>query len=97
MREVQALSQQAGFDVTILLAPSDARMYGAAFDGMPRLSAEPSFLNQVNAMARELGFKTVDLAELMRPYASREMLYYRDDHHWNERGNAVAAQLIAAN
>jgi hypothetical protein len=24
------------------------------------------------------------------------MLYYRDDHHWNERGNEIAAQLIQA-
>jgi hypothetical protein len=31
----------------------------------------------------------------MRPYAERELLYFRDDTHWNARGNRVAAELIA--
>ena len=92
---LQRLSQQHGFRVTVILAPSDVRLYGAAFEGMPHLSAEPSFLQHVAGLAAAHGFAVVDLADLMKPYAQRELLYYRDDHHWNVRGNAVAALLLA--
>lgn len=95
MRELQQLAQKHGFSVTVLLAPSDVRLYGETFEGMPQLSSTPSFLDHVSRLSGELGFSVVDLVTLMRPYAANELLYYRDDHHWNVRGNAVAARIIA--
>ena len=41
-------------------------------------------------------FGVVNLLTLLQPYAGSEMLYYRDDHHWNERGNEVVARLLQA-
>jgi hypothetical protein len=43
-----------------------------------------------------MGFRVIDLHSLLRPFANTELLYYRDDHHWNVRGNEVVAQLITA-
>ncbi len=94
LRDMQALAARHGFRVTVILAPTAARLYGATFEGFPALSAEPWFTDYVARQADSLGFGVVDLVRLMRPAAEREMLYYRDDHHWNERGNAVAAELI---
>jgi hypothetical protein len=95
-REMRELSQRLGFTVTVIIAPSDARLYGAAFDGFPPLSTEPHFINYVASVSREMGFSVVNLLPLLQPFAKDELLYYRDDHHWNVRGNAVVAQLIAS-
>ncbi|HSA56547.1 MAG TPA: hypothetical protein VLE53_12640 [Gemmatimonadaceae bacterium] len=92
--EMRELSKRHGFRVTVLMAPSDARLYGPSFEGFPRLSEAPHFTEYVMELARRQGFDAVDLLPLMRPYAEREMLYYRDDHHWNARGNEVAALVI---
>ncbi len=94
-RDMRALAERQGFRVTVILAPTAARLYGADFEGFPTPSSEPWFLHHVGDLARSVGFEVVDLSQLMRPAAARELLYYRDDHHWNERGNEVAAQLIA--
>lgn len=92
--EMRELSERHGFRVTVLMAPSDARMYGADFQDFPKLSETPHFTEYVMELARQHGFAAVDMLPLMRPYADREMLYYRDDHHWNARGNEVAALVI---
>jgi hypothetical protein len=94
-REMRALSERHGFAVTVIVAPSDVRLYGREFAGLPTPSAEPHFARYVLDLARGQGFATVDLLTLLQPHAAREMLYYRDDHHWNVRGNAVVADLLA--
>ena len=92
--EMKALSERLGFRVTVVVAPSDARVYGPAFDGMPALSAQPHFIDYVVELSQRTGFDVVNLLPLLRPFADRELLYYRDDHHWNARGNAIVAQLL---
>jgi hypothetical protein len=42
-----------------------------------------------------MGFETLNLFPLMQPYADKELLYLRDDDHWNARGNEVVAEVIA--
>jgi lysophospholipase L1-like esterase len=37
----------------------------------------------------------VDLYELLKPQASTELLYYRDDTHWTPRGHQLVADLLA--
>ena len=91
---MRALSQHFGFEVTVIVAPSDARLHGADFDEFPKLSDKPYFVDYVIDLAGRQGFKTVNLLTLLQPFARRELLYWRDDHHWNERGNAVVADLL---
>ena len=93
-RDMQELSTRFGFRVTVMVAPSAARVYGAAFTDFPELSAQPHFSDYVLALAAKSGFRTLDLLAGLKPYAAEELLYYRDDHHWNERGNEVAARVI---
>jgi hypothetical protein len=92
--EMRELSRTHGFDVLVIVAPSAARLHGAAFDDFPELSAEPYFADYVIELAARQGFATLDLIDGMKPFAQTGLLYYRDDHHWNERGNEVAARLI---
>jgi hypothetical protein len=94
-QEMRTLSQQGRFSVTVIIAPSDARLYGNAFEGFPTLSAKPYFASYVADLSQQMGFSVVNLLDSLRPFAQEELLYYRDDHHWNERGNAIVSQLIA--
>jgi hypothetical protein len=93
-QDMRALSQHFGFEVTVIVAPSDARLYGSDFDEFPKLSDKPYFVDYVIELAGRQGFNTVNLLALLQPFARRELLYWRDDHHWNERGNAVVADLL---
>jgi hypothetical protein len=94
LREMHRLAAQRGFRVNVIIAPTAGRMHGAAFEGFPALSERPHFVDYVAQRAAQEGFRVVNLLTLMRPFAAAELLYCRDDHHWNARGNAVAAQLI---
>ncbi len=92
--KMRQLSEQKGFRVTVVLAPSAARLYGAAFEDCPNPTSEPHLINELAKLARKTGFDVIDLFVAMRPHAEKELLYYRDDHHWNARGNALAAEII---
>ena len=51
--------------VTVLVAPSAARAYGADFDGFPSLSEAPHVID----LSRSMGFEALNLPEAMTPYA----------------------------
>jgi hypothetical protein len=93
-KNMATLSQKNRFKVTVLIAPCAPRLYGPYFQSFPSISKEPYFMNYVENLSRGLGFNVINLYPLMRPYAEKELLYWRDDSHWNERGNAVVAELI---
>lgn len=94
--EMLMLSERHGFRVTVIVAPSAARLHGPAFDGFPRLSERPHFVDFLVDLSRKCGFPVINLLDGLAPFAVTERLYYRDDHHWNERGNAVVAGLVEA-
>lgn len=93
---MRTLSEEFGFRVTVLIAPTAVRVHAADFEDLPAISPRPHFIEYVVDLSRRTGFAVVDLLPLMAPYAETGLLYYRDDHHWNERGNEVAAQVVGA-
>ena len=92
--DMRALGEEYGFRVTVTVAPSAPRLQGPAFDGFPELSDRPHFIDFIDDLSERTGFAYFDLLGAMQPYAQSEMLYFRDDHHWNERGNALAAEIL---
>jgi hypothetical protein len=91
---MQTLAASNGFQVTVVSVPTDARLYKDAFDDMPPITQEPHFIRHVEQLAQRAGFEHVDLNALLAPFAENELLYYRDDTHWNERGHQVVADLL---
>src|SRR5262249_22725302 len=91
---MRALTTRRGLDVTVVVAPSLPRLHAAE---LPRagVSATPHFIDTVTALASRTGFGTVSLYEELREAAARELLYFRDDTHWNPRGNRLVAEAIA--
>jgi hypothetical protein len=93
-KEMEALRRKYSFKVTVLLAPSAPRLYARYFEDLPPISNEPFFLNYVKDLAHSAGFEVVDLNELLQPCSAKELLYWRDDTHWNERGNEIVAEIL---
>jgi len=83
------------FKVTVVIAPTVVRLYAPYFHELSRLSTPPYLIDYMVKLAHEAGFDTINLLQGMQPYTSRELLYFRDDDHWNERGNQVVAEIIA--
>ena len=94
-RRMRELSRSRGFEVTVLLTPSAERLYAEHFENFPPVSKEPHFLNYVDQLARQSGFRSVSLYSLLKPYTRDELLFFRDDPHWNARGNALVSELVA--
>ncbi|SLM50218.1 membrane protein of unknown function [Nitrospira japonica] len=94
IQDMAALSKKHGFEVVMLLAPSDARLYGSYFDDFPQASDRAHFLEAVSEEAGAVSFRVVNLSEALRSYAENELLYFRDDDHWNERGHEVVAEIV---
>ena len=94
--DMSELADRYGFEVLVVIVPSAARVYGPHFDGFPPLSDAPYFISYVAALAERQGFDVLDLLPSFAASAEEELLYYRDDHHWNERGNQLAADLVAS-
>jgi hypothetical protein len=93
---MKSLSKEFGFRVTVMVAPSAPRVYGRDFPEMPQPTAVPHFIRYVERLAERSGFETFDLLGPLSADKSGEMLYYCDDHHWNERGNDAVARILAA-
>jgi SGNH hydrolase-like domain, acetyltransferase AlgX len=90
-----SLAGRYDFRVIVLIAPTDARMYAPFFDDFPALSEQPYFNDLVAERAGQSSFEVFNLQTLTEPYAQKELLYFRDDDHWNERGHEVVAEIIA--
>lgn len=91
---MKSLANREGFQVLVIIAPSDVRLYGKEFEDFPILSEKSYFNVLVSRLGKQHGFEVVNLEELLTPYATRELLYFRDDDHWNERGHAVVADVL---
>lgn len=92
--QMKSLAQRAGFQVVVIIAPSDVRLYGAEFEDFPSLSDTSHFNILIAQLAGRHGFEIVDLQELLRPYAMKELLHFRDDDHWNEQGHVAVADIL---
>jgi hypothetical protein len=92
--EMARLADEHSFTVDVIIVPTAVRLHGPYYDDLPPISDEPYFIDYVVAQSEKMGFRTLDLLPLFRPYAGRELLYLRGDEHWNLRGNVVAAEAI---
>lgn len=95
LQEMAALAARHGFTVTLAVAPTAARVYAAGVDDLDAPLAPPFLIDELHDAGRDLGFTVVDLLAELQPLAATELLYFRDDDHWNDRGHAVVAERMA--
>jgi hypothetical protein len=94
-QEMARLEIEFSFKVIVILVPTGERLHGAYYENFPQISGEPHFINYVAKLSESMGFQVVNLLPTLQPYADKELLYLRDDSHWNLRGNELAAEIIA--
>lgn len=94
--DMMSLADEKGFEVVVVIAPSGPRLYKGQFSGLEGVMDEPYFINMAAEFAQEQGFDVINLYDGLLPHAETELIYARDDSHWNRRGNELAAELIAA-
>ena len=92
--DMAALAREFDFDVTVLLAPTAARLHGPFFEDFPEISERPYFLDYVATLSGSVDFEVLDLHELLKPYAASDLLFFRDDDHFNHLGHEVVAGII---
>lgn len=92
--EMAGLARAFGFEVTVLLAPTAARLHGPYFQGFPELSPRPHVLDLARELAEQQAFQVIDLYEHLLPRSGSELLYFRDDDHFNEKGNELVAEVL---
>ena len=74
----------------VAVAPRSVRLYSDYFS-VP--VEPPHFIEYAMGLAVSHGFSTVDLYTAL---AEQDYLtYFRDDDHWNQNGQSVAAENIA--
>jgi lysophospholipase L1-like esterase len=93
-QDMKSLADEYDFEVAVVMAPSASRLHGPFFENFPEISAAPHFIDFVAELSDSAGFDMVNLYELMKPYAGTELLYFRDDDHFNRRGHIVTAEFI---
>ena len=101
--ETAALARARGLAVDVVIAPSKEEVFGWLLDGQPPWSNPPSgFAAMACSFAREASARCLDLGPAFRSESRRRyeadgsLLWWRDDYHWNEAGQALAAREIAA-
>lgn len=89
--------------VAVILLPSKAEVYSWALHGSEPWSADPapsSFSIVLRAMCEVQGLHFLDLKPLLIRQsrvvyeADGDLLWWRDDSHWNGRGHEVVAEIV---
>ncbi len=102
-RSMVDLARARGFSLAVVVVPSKEEIYGWALDGGSPWSTRPSpgaFTAVLRHLAAGAGLPFLDLEPDLRAAArasfeaSGELLWWRDDTHWNERGHGVVARLV---
>jgi len=99
--EAQTLCRNRGSQFLFVYLPTKFRVYQDfsefSADSQPkhwRLSDLPIWLE---SWANTNGVSYLDLTPVLKQAAGRrELVYFPDDEHWNDRGNELAAEAVTA-
>lgn len=83
----------------IFFVPDKYRVYGPMLDRAPAGTLPEAQWAHLERTAKELHIPAVNLTEPLRTQAAQladsgELIYWRDDTHWNGKGSAVGARAI---
>lgn len=83
-----------GIPYVFTIAPDKHTVYGEFMPRHLRRSNAPSQYDQFMMAARSHGIPAVDLRQDLLRAKKNDILYYRDDSHWNERGAVVVYNTL---
>ncbi|MFZ1747430.1 MAG: hypothetical protein WAU17_16055 [Nitrospirales bacterium] len=92
--EMAQMGKEFSFKVIVVIAPTAVRLHGRFYENFPPISEKPHFIDYIATLSEQKGFRTLNLLPFLTTYGDKELLYLRDDDHWNKKGHAVAAEII---
>ncbi len=92
--EMAQLGKEFSFKIIVVIAPTAVRLHGRFYENFPPISDNPHFIDYIATLSEQKGFRTLNLLPFLSTYGDKELLYLRDDDHWNKKGHAVAAEII---
>lgn len=92
-KDMAALAREFHFKVTVIIIPTSNRLY-ASYYQLDRVTQQPFLIHYVENLSRMVGFDSINLLAALESYTGEELLYFRDDDHWNPRGHQVVAQIV---
>jgi alginate O-acetyltransferase complex protein AlgJ len=91
-----AAAQKRGMSLLFVLVPDKERIYADALPEYARQSVRPTILPEVERRFRAAGLNIVNLLPAFQSAAQNgELLFWRDDTHWNPRGVRLAVEMVA--
>jgi len=96
--KAQSLAEEEGADFVVLLFPFKEQVYWHVVSRFID-EVDQDFIDRPIELAKQFceenGIRYLDLTPGFREHALQgEQLYFREDGHWNEEGNRLAADLI---
>jgi hypothetical protein len=103
--EMGRLASRENLSVTVLFVPAKEEVYEAILDERPNAAESRTsrpFAIMVKGECERAALAFLDLTPFMISAAERllpkkELLWWSDDTHWNERGHALAAEVVYSN
>ena len=93
---IAAIARSRGMELVFVLIPDKERIYADALPALVRAGMPPDVLPEVERQFRAAGLHVVNLLPVFESAARRgELLFWRDDTHWNPAGVRLAAQTVA--
>jgi hypothetical protein len=100
---MQTIARTHGIDLFVVLAPDEIQVDRSLQTEVSRTFASDPANYDYAALPADLkrdldaaGLRTLNLQSAFEARGVTEALYVKDDTHWNEAGNAVAAEAIWA-
>jgi hypothetical protein len=91
--QVAERCRRRGMPLVVVLIPDKERVYAERVPGVRQVA--PSALPRLEATLQASGVSVINLLPVLREHSSRgELLYWRDDTHWNPRGVQWAVQML---
>ena len=100
------VTRSYGIRVLVAYIPSKAGVYDWLLDRVnplisPKTEGQSAFSRVLEEICQANSFGFIDLEPVMRAESERvyeesgDLLWWRDDTHWNGKGHLVAAQAIS--
>lgn len=91
--------ERDNLDLLVVLVPTSYTVYRPLLAEPPPAPPFPPYLERLEGRLRAAGVPVVNLTAPFMAQAERDLpcgqyIYWRDDHHWNARGIALAAREI---
>lgn len=95
LARIAAGLRRRGIELVVFVTPDKARVYAEELCGAPWSAQSQARHDAFTALLRQSGVQPLDALGALTAAKAQAEVYYRTDTHWNQRGAALVAGLVA--